>query len=197
MTSDQQAAFNKAWQELELAVTKRNHEFRLAVVANNIVHGSDARTVVLRHANQHQRTLRFSSDQRSNKFDNINSGDPLIWVFYSPTLRTQIRATGICTIHTQGELFETAWHETHLISRRCYLAESAPGSPVSNPDDGYPGFLQDREPTEEESEAGKPNFCVIVTEINSFDIYLLDVKGHRRCHYAFSDPEWSAQWLMP
>ncbi|MFM9874577.1 MAG: hypothetical protein ACKVQS_14070 [Fimbriimonadaceae bacterium] len=197
MNEDQKLMFDSAWAELLSAVTARKHGFHLAVVANSTTTGPDARTVVLREADLESRTLGFHSDIRSRKFEHLSTGEILAWVFHCPFLKLQIRALGTCSILDSGELWEKAWHETILLSRRCYLAQVAPGKRVEEPSGGFPHYLRDREPTLEESELGKKNFCVVSTVIDELDIYSLEFTGHRRCHFAYDYNQWDAIWRVP
>lgn len=196
MTSEQQSVFNQAWDELLKAVTNRRHNFRLGVVANSTPNGPEARTVVLRNAIPEERILQFHADIRSQKFQSLKSGDRIAWVFHSPDLKLQIRATGPCQIDETSLIVDQAWEVTQLLSRRCYLATTAPGSPVESPTGGFPEYLTSREPTEEESELGRDNFCIIRTEVDSFDVYSLAFTGHTRCHFTYNT-DWQANWLVP
>jgi pyridoxamine 5'-phosphate oxidase len=196
MNEDQKILFHSAWNELQNGVANRRHGFHLAVVANSTSSGPDARTVVLREADLESRTLGFHSDIRSRKFENLSTGDNLIWVLHCPNLRLQVRARGTCTVIESGELWEQAWQNTILLSRRCYLAEVPPGKQVEEPTGGFPDYLKLREPNPDESEEGKKNFCIVATQITDIDIYSLNVSGHRRCHFSFTN-EWNANWQVP
>jgi hypothetical protein len=196
MSPEQTETFNGAWHELILAVRNRKHPFRIGVVANSSILGPEARTVVLRFAHRSKRVLRFHTDIRSQKFESIQNGTRLAWVFQSPQLKLQIRASGPCTIETDTLEVDQAWTETQLLSRRCYLATTAPGSFVEHPTGGFPEYLTDREPTEEESELGRDNFCLVNTYVDTFDVYSLAFTGHTRCTYQF-DETWQASWVVP
>lgn len=193
----QSELFEKAWIELANGAVKRKHGFHLGVFANPSQRGIEARTVVLRSVDAVARQVRFHADLRSAKFKELASGDRIAWVFHCPNLKLQIRAQGVCQVLTNGLLVEEAWSSTQLLSRRCYLAQPGPGTPIDAKSSGLPHGLDAREPTLEESETGRGNFCVVATEVNEFDVYSLAYSGHSRCRFQFGDGTWRAEWLVP
>ncbi|MBL8068211.1 MAG: hypothetical protein JNM28_07160 [Armatimonadetes bacterium] len=197
MTEEQAGLLERAWRELEQAANQRRHGFHLGVLANSTPLGPDARTVVLRGVERGDRILRFHSDVRSGKFKSLQSGDRVAWVFQCPQIKLQVRANGVMGIHTQGNLADEAWAATQLLSRRCYLAEPGPGTSVPFPSSGLPEELVDREPTVEESCAGREHFCVALTHVDRLDVYCLAYEGHRRCHFTFEGKAWQADWRIP
>lgn len=197
MTKEQASLLKRAWRELEQAASQRRHGFHLGVVANCTPLGPDARTVVLRGVEPTGRILRFHADIRSGKFKSLHSGDRVAWVFHCPKIKLQVRAHGVISIHTQGDLADEAWAATQLLSRRCYLVEPGPGTSVPFPSSGLPEELVDREPTVEESSAGRQNFCAALTHVDHLDVYCLAYEGHRRCHFTFEGGAWLADWRIP
>lgn len=197
MTEEQAGLLERAWRELEEGANQRRHGFHLGVFANATPSGPDARTVVLRGAVPADRTIRFHADIRSGKFNHLNTGDRVAWVFQCPRIKLQVRAHGEIGIHTQGGLVDEAWAVTQLLSRRCYLAEPGPGTSVPFPSSGLPKELIDREPTLDESSIGRDNFSVVLTHVDQLDVYCLAYAGHRRCHFKFEDGAWLADWRIP
>jgi hypothetical protein len=61
-----------------------------------------------------------------------------------------------------------------------------------------PEEITDRNPTKEESEAGKTNFVVVSSTIDSMDCLELDVKGNRRSLFVWNEKgELETKWLTP
>ncbi|NEL61326.1 pyridoxamine 5'-phosphate oxidase, partial [Escherichia coli] len=109
----------------------------------------------------------------------------------------QIRIRGFAELHTTGELHEEQWLATEFFSRRCYVGES-PTTIKEKPTSGLPDEIVNRNPTKEESEAGKSNFVVVTSTIDSIDCLELDVKGNRRSLFVWNDAgELETQWLTP
>ena len=85
-----------------------------------------------------------------------------------------------------------------LSSRRCYLAQEAPGSPAAKPTSGLPTDLENRVPGAAESEAGFCYFAAVIIKVEQLDWLYLAAQGHRRAQF-----DWAAngavtnRWLVP
>lgn len=192
------AVLDRAWGLLEHAVGHRKSPMHLGLLATQSESGPQARLVVLREANQSNALLRFHTDIRSPKFAELQHDPRVAWVFYDPSEKVQIRLLGRAEIHTSGAIADEAWVNTVPFSRRCYMATIAPGSASDDETSGLPAELESREPTLEESETGRDQFCAVVTRVTEVDVYTLAVTGHRRAHYWIENGEVvKAEWRAP
>lgn len=188
----------KIWKHLDLGVLEREHPFHTPVFGTISGGEPQLRVVVLRRFwRKNPRGLAFHAHIGSPKIAEIENSKRVSWLFYHPSERFQIRVRGTAEVHTGGELHEEQWLETEFFSRRCYVGE-APSRLSDKPTSGLPEDLSERAPTAAESEAGKSNFAVVFSTIDTIDCLELNVKGHRRSLF-----EWNAQgeletkWLTP
>jgi 3-hydroxyisobutyrate dehydrogenase len=188
----------KIWKHLDLGVLEREHPFHTPVFATVCDNAPELRVVVLRRfRRKNPRALAFHTHGGSPKISEIKSNPKVSFVFYHPQEKFQIRVKGFAEIHTSGELHEEQWLATEFFSRRCYVGE-APTVVKEKPTSGLPKEITDRSPTREESEAGKSNFVVITSTIDSIDCLELDVRGNRRSLFVWNDSgELETRWLTP
>jgi pyridoxamine 5'-phosphate oxidase len=186
---DANLLYERAWNELSRAVAHRRHPFHTCCLATVRKGIPQARIVVLRYAEQN--TVGCHADVRSPKAQ--EASEMSSWLFYSFPDKLQIRATGRSKIHHLDDTAAEAWAGSQLLSRRCYLAPYAPGASMSEASRNMPPGLEDREPTEEESQLGFKNFCVIRTQIETLEVLSLEFEGNLRCCFTGH----SHQWLAP
>jgi hypothetical protein len=189
----------KIWKHLDLGMLEREHPFHTPVFATICDGVPNLRVVVLRRFwRKNPRALAFHAHAGSPKIAEIENNPQVSWLFYHPQERFQVRVKGTATVHRDGaELHEEQWLATEFFSRRCYVGE--PPSQISaKPTSGLPEDLTKRAPTEEESEAGRSNFAVIFSTIDALDCLELNVKGHRRSLFVWTDTgELETKWLTP
>ena len=185
------------WKHLDLATLERSHPFHTPVFGTICDNEPNLRVVVLRRFWRKPPSLAFHSHIGSPKINEIQTNPNVSWAFYHPKEKFQLRIKGRATIHSNDELAEEQWAATELFSRRCYVGE-APSQESKKPTSGLPGNLVDREPTREESEAGKANFVVISSTIEKIDCLELAVKGHRRSLFVWNgNGQIETKWLTP
>ena len=187
------------WLLLEEGVRNRDHGFHLPAVASLGRDGRPAvRTVVLRGVERNDRILRFHSDRRSPKLAELAAEPRLSLLFYDPAELTQLRIAARASIHGSDAVADAAWRETRLFSRRCYLQEPGPSQPVAGPTSALPPEFAERAPEPDESEAGRPNFAVVLCRIEAIDWFYLNARGHRRARFAWDgEGRLEADWLAP
>lgn len=189
----------RAFDLIERGVTERHDDFHTPVLvtigANNL---PEARTVVLRKFERGVRSLFCHVDLRSPKVLEIRNNPDTAWLFYHQPEKLQLRVRAATTIHTDDQIAAEQWQASQLFARRCYCGD-APGTLKDAPSSGLPEFLQDRQPTAEESETmGRQNFAVLQSKIHEVDVYELNVKGHRRSLHIFGENgELETRWLTP
>ncbi|MEP6902483.1 MAG: pyridoxamine 5'-phosphate oxidase family protein [Actinomycetota bacterium] len=185
------------WKNLDLGTLDRNHPFHTPVFGTVVDNEPSLRLVVLRRFWRKSPRLAFHTHSGSPKIAELNANPKVYWLFYHPQEKFQVRVKGTATIHTGGDLHEEQWLATELFSRRCYIGE-APTRPSKKPTSGLPGDLIDRQPTHEESEAGKANFIVVTSTIQEIDCLEMSVKGHRRSLFEWHENgELCTKWLTP
>lgn len=187
----------KIWKHLDLGASQRKHPFHQPVFTTESNGEANPRMVVLRRFWQKPRRLAFHTHLGSPKISEINKNPKIAWLFYHTEEHIQLRIKGIAKIHTSDELAEKQWLSTGLFSRRCYIGEAS--TKISDfPTTGLPKHIIEREPTAEESEIGRENFCVVSTTIDSIDCMELDVKGHRRSLFTWNENgDLETHWLTP
>ncbi len=186
-----------AWTLLKKGLEDRRHGFHYPTLATVDPQGEPrARIVVLRRVtdpgSQGKRSIIAAhTDLRSPKAEQLAARHSAAWVFYDPPCRVQVRLSGQTRIEHDTPLADEQWEEARLMSRRCYLAPGAPGSKVDHQDPNLPLVLTQRDPTLEESEAGRANFAVVVTEVSVMDVLRLRHDGHARARF-----EWDERGVM-
>ena len=185
------------WKNLDLGTLQRRHPFHQPVFATICNGAPELRTVVLRRFWRRPPCLAFHSHKGSPKINQIRANPNVYWLFYHPAEKLQVRIKGIAAVHSDSELAEEQWQSTELFSRRCYIGE-APTQTSKKPTSGLPEELVDREPTREESEAGRRNFVVVTSTIKEIDCLEMNFKGHRRSLFTWHETgELETKWLTP
>lgn len=189
--------------ELRAATKSYRHPWHLTSVATleSVANSPrpSVRTVVLRQMELDPLRLRFHTDRRSPKLEQLAANPWCEMLFYEYSTRIQLRMLCRVQFETSGECWETAWSQTSLSSRRCYLAPFPPGKSVDSPHSNLPDFLLDRDPEQEESEAGRENFAVVHCEPTKIDWLYLKHSGHVRAGFEHEQntSEWTGAWLCP
>ncbi len=189
----------KIWKHLDLATLERTHPFHTPVfgtVGNGCAPG--LRAVVLRRFWRKPPRLAFHSHIGAPKIEEIKNNHNVSFLFYHPQEKLQLRVCGAAQVHADGDaLHEEQWLATGFFSRRAYVGD-APSQISKHAISGLPAEISDRQPTAEESEAGRANFVVISSTIESIDCLELDFKGNRRSLFKWTKtgaPE--TDWLTP
>jgi hypothetical protein len=78
------------------------------------------------------------------------------------------------------------------------MAPLAPSSESATYTGGWPAGLEDRKPDLGESEVGRPNFSVAITQVDSMDWVWLHYQGQRRERFDYkADGGYDAVFLTP
>ena len=187
----------KIWQMITDGVVNRHSSFRIPVMINSSENNNNGRIVVLRNANSDQHTIRFHSDIRSPKVNNLKKNSKVFFIFYDKEEKIQLRVSGDAIINYKNNITKTSWEKTAHMSRKCYLAAYAPGTVSEKPTSGVSDKVENLKYTLEESESGYENFCVIETKIDSIEWLYLAAKGHRRAKFEYSKNSIKKNWLTP
>jgi len=191
------AVLAEIWDTLAGAVRDLQHPFRTPVVATQGAEDYPLRTVVLRAADAVRRELIFHTDVRSPKVRHIRRQARVWWLFLDPAARVQLRAEADAVVHHQDELARSAWANTPLSSRLNYCTPLEPGRTLGEPQEAWPEWSRGRELTRQESEAGWPNFAIVLTTLRRLEWLKLDLAGHQRAGFDWKDGDWQSGWLVP
>lgn len=157
------------------------------------------RVMVLRAFDPATATLRFHTDSRAAKVDELGLGAPISVLAYDPAAKRQFRLSGTGRIELHGDTADKAWNDATLFARRCYLADPAPGTLSDIPVSGLPSDIEGRKPENDAEVApGRANFAVLLAEIETIEFLHLAHTGHRRAIFELQpDGSWHGQWLVP
>jgi 3-hydroxyisobutyrate dehydrogenase len=186
----------QAWTLLAEGQRLRHSPFHQAVLATLTPRGPSARYVVLRQVDRERGVLGFHTDRRSEKWSELERDPRVSLCFHGQSV--QLRAEGRAVLHHDDAVADLAWKRTGLMSRRCYLAEPAPGTVLAQPDSGLPPHLAKDRPSEAESAAGRANFAVVTVPLQRLEWLHLAFEGHRRARFArVGFGPWRGEWLVP
>ena len=181
------------WQQLVAATHHKQHAWRHPVLATIDDGMADARTVILREVDVHQKQLMTFSDDRAAKVSQLLRHPRATMVMWSPALNWQLRCRVLLSLEMTGLAATSRWARIKLTpSAQDYLARLPPGAPRATPDDnagddGNDGAV---------SAAGtlkREYFSVINAQVLAVDWLELHRDGHRRA--LFDDQ--GARWLQP
>ncbi|MEP2988998.1 MAG: pyridoxamine 5'-phosphate oxidase family protein [Parasphingorhabdus sp.] len=190
----------EAWALLTQGGKDRHSPLHTLVVASNDPHGMPSqRVMVLRSVDIEKRLIRFNSDRRAAKIDQIEKNSSISILGYHPEAKIQLRMFGNAEIQTEGPHFENAWNQASPYGKRCYLADPGPGQIVAEPSSGLATEIEGVKPSEEQLAPAKQNFAVLQIEINRFEWLYLAHTGHRRAMFFWNGEarKWESEWLIP
>lgn len=200
LTDDLDSVLADVWQRLGRATKDRRAAMHTPVVATIGHDGAPSqRVMVLRAFDRASATLRFHTDARAAKVEQVGTGGPVSVLCYDPGAKRQFRLSGTVRIETDTPAADQAWAEATLFAKRCYLADPAPGTVSHSPVSGLPPDIEGRKPDDENEVApGRANFALLMAEIDAIEFLHLAHTGHRRAVFRTSgDGSWQGQWLVP
>ena len=200
LPDDLDAVLADIWQRLGRAAKDRRAAMHTPVVATVTPAGVPSqRVMVLRAFDRSSATLRFHTDCRSAKVDDIGDGSAVSFLGYDPSAKRQFRLTGVARIETASPAADKAWAEATLFAKRCYLADPAPGTPSEHPVSGLAADIEGRLPDgDDEVAPGRANFALLMAEIHTIEFLHLAHTGHRRARFTRDgNGSWNGEWLVP
>jgi len=183
------------WNRLVNGAVKSRDPFHTPCVATHSGNDISLRTVVLRKAVPETKELRFHTDTRSKKWQELTLNPSISALFYDATDRIQIRVKGRVELLFNNDITTAAWQKTSLSSRRCYLTNFDPSSFTDNPTSGLPEHIEQENFTLEESEMGYQNFGIVSIKVQNIDWLWLHHAGHRRAYFDYVSGTFS--WMIP
>ena len=165
--------------------------FHTPVLSSFVEKTISTRTVVLREFDSKNRTLRFHTDSRSGKIEELKENSISSVHGYDPDLKVQIRLKGKTSLHVDNEISKKAWAESREMSKMCYSVKDSPGNKISSPEP----FDLIKE--EIDIELGYNNFAVLHFSYDSLEFLFLKGAGHRRSLFDWSSDQLESSWLIP
>ena len=176
---------------LSTALRERDAPLRTLAFASCGADGTPRqRNVVLRGFALPMLSLRFHSDRRAAKIDELRLHPQASLLGWDAVRRLQLRLSGEVHLHLDDDLATAAWNETKEAERRTYGWSEAPGRPVPAPV-SLPVA----------SDAARHNFCAVVMRLREVELLELGRATHRRARFRFKDEDPArpveAEWLIP
>ena len=165
--------------------------FHTPVLSSFVEKTISTRTVVLREFDSKNRMLRFHTDSRSGKIEELKENSISSVHGYDPDLKVQIRLKGKTSLHIDNEVSKKAWTESREMSKMCYSVKDSPGNKISSPEP----FDLIKE--EIDIELGYNNFAVLHFSYDSLEFLFLKGAGHRRSLFDWSSNQLKSSWLIP
>ena len=189
-TADGQAAH--LWALLQRGATDRRSLWHTPTIATIDDAGAPTvRTVVLRAVAPADWTLRFHTDRRSPKFDQLQRAPQIALHIYDAEQKLQVRLAGVAALHTDDDLADRAWIATQPMSRVAYAQAPAPGVPIGG--ERLPLLA-----TGAHDDLARTNFAAVVLHVTSIDWLHLAADGHRRARlHRDAGGILTSHWLAP
>ena len=147
-----------------------------------------SRVMVLREFNFDNKILRFHTDNRAAKIDDIMKNASSTVIGYDPDLKIQIKMQGQTKVHFDDEVAKMAWNESTPRSKKCYSVKGGSTKEIEDPQDyDIQDFIV---------EDGYKNFAVLIFKFQSLEFLYLKSSGHRRAIHKWDDNQTST-WLVP
>ena len=168
------------WDELTSTTLDRSHPWRTAVLATADGDAADARSVVLRECDREARALRFFTDARSAKVQQLQQRPLGTLVLWSAQLSWQLRLRVALQAHSDGLAVAARWARLQQsAAAQDYLGPLAPGT-----------LLGATPPPRAAAERG--HFALVTASVVWMDWLELNADGHRRAVFDAAGGRWVA-----
>ncbi|MCA9191161.1 MAG: pyridoxamine 5'-phosphate oxidase family protein [Planctomycetales bacterium] len=184
------------WEQLLLATRMPRHPWLYSAFCTLEIDSPQSRVVVLRSVDRDQRVIRFFTDLRSPKIQNILENPKISWLLFDATSLIQVRLQGEATIASDRQMLDACWESVDAVSRRNYMGLQPPSSSCNLPSANLSPEFVVRVPTLEETEPAIENFAVVETVIHSMEWLYLKPSGHLRMSARYW-PHHELTWLEP
>ena len=177
---------------LEKGVNGNKHDFHLLVLATiDEDNGPQNRNVVLRKVDMLNALVRFHTDKRSNKINDIKHNETISLLGYDKVDKLQIRLTAKAKIEESEKVLYDVWSKMRTMSRECYRVKDKPGKIINSREDVI------FESEGEKKLNGFENFSIINCHINTIETLFLHSAGHIRAKYINKNNKFYGNWLIP
>ena len=162
------------WALAQRGVVDRGSVWHTPTVATQGANGApELRTVVLRGISSVEWTLRFHTDRRSGKFEQICRSPQIAMHVYDTRQKLQVRMAGTATLHADDDIAQQAWTATQPMSRVGYAQREHPGRAL-------PYERVTRLPVGIHDTEARANFVAVMMRVTTVDWLYLAAEGHRR-----------------
>ena len=180
-----------AWSLLQRGVRDRRADFHLLQVATVTSEGLPSiRSVVLRGFDEQTRTMRFHTDSRAEKSNEIFERSQIVAHLYSREEKIQLRMLCRASLHHRNAVSSAGWRSMREMSRDCYRQTLAPGTRVDTPQDITVDANMD-------ADEAYDNFAVVTATIQHLEWLYLAAAGHRRAVFDWRNGSETRTWLAP
>jgi len=174
--------WDKLWSTLGRGVADAKHPARTPTFATTSPDGwPQARTVVLRHADQASGTVALHTDLYSDKVKSLHASPRAALHVWVPKQNLQIRLQADVVIQS-GDTVRALWDKIPDHAQQSYGVTPAPGVPI----EGALDYVKDPDPA---------TFAVLICALTYVDLVHLGT-DHRRAAYSRAH-DWQGQWLSP
>lgn len=185
----------QSWEKLQQAKQGKAGS-RYITVCNFADNYPNAYTVVLRDVLPDNDQIVFHTDVRSEKVDEIKSNPNLTVVYYDDADHIQVVLKAEATIHYQDDIAKQHWQQSGFKSRRNYLTQQAPSSPLNEEGSGLE-YLGEQN-FDSSDPAGYENFAVVMLDITALEYLQLNKEGNRRARFRNEQRSgWIGEWITP
>ena len=185
-------ALENALNKLKRAVKKRNDDLHLLnVVTINNQNKPSARNVVLRDFSIENLTIRFHTDKRSSKIDDILENKAICLIGYDKKAKLQIRIDADAYLIDDEEALKDIWKKMYPMSRECYRVSRSPGDRIDSLSEVE--FDEDKE----NNLIGFDNFTAIQCHIKTIEVLYLSHIAHIRAKYNNINGILKGEWIIP
>lgn len=187
--NDAEGSLAHAWGLMARGVKDRRSTFHTPTVGTVGADGHPAlRTMVLRACDVSARSLRFHTDIRSRKPQELAADGRIAVHAYDAKSKLQLRLSGTGHIHNQDELTAAAWAASQPQSRKCYAQPVGSSQAMNAPEISAPELVDS---------VAYENFAALVITVTELEWLYLAARGHRRIVFRWQSEAWAAQWLAP
>ena len=185
-------ALENALNKLKRAVKKRNDDLHLLnLVTVNNKNEPNTRNVVLRDFSIENLTVRFHTDKRSSKIEDIKDNKAICLIGYDKKAKLQIRMDADAYTIKDEKILMDIWKKMYPMSRECYRISKSPGDRIESLNEIR--FEED----DESNLIGFDNFVAIQCDIKSLEILYLSSLGHIRAKYYNNNGSLLGEWIIP
>ena len=178
----------KAFEILSDGVKNRDSLFHTLTLSTIDRGKIDSRVMVLREFDLKKRLMRFHTDYRASKIQQLSDNPSVSVIGYDPELKVQIKLGGKIDIHYDDDVTQKAWEGSSNRSKKCYTVKGGSSKKINDP---VEYDIQEFDP-----ESGYKNFAVLLFSFKSLEYLYLKRSGHRRAIHTW-DSALVSNWLVP
>ena len=190
-TNDIHLALNYTLSKLEKSIHERNNNLNILSLATiDLEQKPQVRKIVLREFNQRTLRVRFHTDKRSQKFNEIKKNNNISLLGYDFDDRFQIRIEAKADTSLPKKDLKDIWNNMNSNSKECYSIKNFPGENIKSLD--HILYYEDSYKMKSFN-----NFIAIESKIETLDLLFLHHKGHIRAKFTNLNDNLIGNWVAP